>query len=162
VAQAENHLSRKYARFRLALPFLQWRGTQGLGKDLYPTLSVFENLDFHGRLFGLSHAERQRHMNELLKATNDPLSRRQFWELIGNIRARRPGMSVIVSTAYMDEAQQFEWTCAMYGGKVIAAGKTPEILQKTGEKTLEAAFIGLLPEEKRAEHSFKPAHRCRV
>jgi ribosome-dependent ATPase len=167
---------------------------QGLGKDLYPTLSVFENLDFHGRLFGLSHAERQRHMNELLKATSldpfqnrpagklsggmkqklslccalihdpdllildepttgvDPLSRRQFWELIGNIRARRPGMSVIVSTAYMDEAQQFEWTCAMYGGKVIAAGKTSEILQKTGEKTLEAAFIDLLPEEKRAEH----------
>jgi ribosome-dependent ATPase len=60
--------------------------------------------------------------------------------------------AVIVSTAYMDEAQQFEWTCAMYGGKVIAAGKTPEILQKTGEKTLEAAFIDLLPEEKRAEH----------
>ena len=40
----------------------------------------------------------------------------------------------------------------MYGGKVIAAGKTSEILQKTGEKTLEAAFIDLLPEEKRAEH----------
>ena len=109
---------------------------QGLGSNLYPTLSVFENVDFHGRLFGLSHAERQRHMNELLKATSldpfqsrpagklsggmkqklslccalihdpdllilDPLSRRQFWELIGNMRARRPGMSVIVSTAYM-------------------------------------------------------------
>src|SRR5208337_3208906 len=125
---------------------------QGLGKNLYPTLSVFENIDFHGRLFGLSHAERQRHMNELLKATSldpflnrpagklsggmkqklslccalihdpdllildepttgvDPLSRRQFWELIGNMRARRPGISVIVSTAYMDEAQQFKWT----------------------------------------------------
>ena len=167
---------------------------QGLGKNLYPTLSVFENIDFHGRLFGLSHAERQRHMNELLKATSldpflnrpagklsggmkqklslccalihdpdllildepttgvDPLSRRQFWDLIGNMRARRPGMSVIVSTAYMDEAQQFKWTCSMYGGKVIAAGETSEILQKTGEKTLEAAFIDLLPEEKRAEH----------
>ncbi len=167
---------------------------QGLGKNLYPTLSVFENIDFHGRLFGLSHAERQRHMDELLKATSldpflnrpagklsggmkqklslccalihdpdllildepttgvDPLSRRQFWELIGNIRARRPGMSVIVATAYMDEAQQFGWLCAMYGGKVIAAGKTSEILQKTGEKNLEAAFIALLPEEKRAEH----------
>ena len=81
-----------------------------------------------------------------------PLSRRQFWELIGNMRARRPAMSVIVSTAYMDEAQQFDWLCAMYGGKVIASGKTPEILQKTGEKTLEAAYIDLLPEEKRAEH----------
>jgi ribosome-dependent ATPase len=167
---------------------------QGLGKDLYPTLSVFENIDFHGRLFGLSHAERQHHMEVLLKATSldpflnrpagklsggmkqklslccalihdpdllildepttgvDPLSRRQFWELIGNMRAQRPGMSVIVSTAYMDEAQQFNWTCAMYGGKVIAAGKTSEILQKTGEATLEAAFIDLLPQEKRAEH----------
>jgi len=59
---------------------------------------------------------------------------------------------VIVSTAYMDEAQQFDWLCAMYGGKVIATGKTAEILQKTGEKSLEAAFIDLLPEEKRAEH----------
>ena len=46
---------------------------QGLGKNLYPTLNVFENIDFHGRLFGLSHAERRRHMNELLKATSlDP------------------------------------------------------------------------------------------
>src|SRR5271165_1060511 len=167
---------------------------QGLGRNLYPTLSVFENIDFHGRLFGLSPTERKRHINELLKATSldpftdrpagklsggmkqklslccalihdpdllildepttgvDPLSRGQFWELIGNIRARRPGMSVIVSTAYMDEAQQFNWLCAMYGGKVIASGKTAEILQKTGEKTLEAAFIDLLPEEKRAEH----------
>ncbi|MBV8525214.1 MAG: ribosome-associated ATPase/putative transporter RbbA, partial [Acetobacteraceae bacterium] len=83
----------------------------------------------------------------------DPLSRRQFWELIGNMRARRPGMSVIVSTAYMDEAQQFNWLCAMYGGKVIATGKTAEILQKTGETSLEAAFIDLLPEEKRAGHT---------
>jgi ribosome-dependent ATPase len=167
---------------------------QGLGRNLYPTLSVFENIDFHGRLFGLSHAERQRHMDVLLKATSldpflnrpagklsggmkqklslccalihdpdllildepttgvDPLSRRQFWELIGNMRARRPGMSVMVATAYMDEAQQFKWLCAMYGGKVIAAGQTSEILQKSGQKTLEAAFIELLPEEKRAEH----------
>ena len=36
----------------------------------------------------------------------DPLSRRQFWSLIDNIRAGRPGMSVVISTAYMDEAQQ--------------------------------------------------------
>ena len=35
---------------------------QGLGRNLYPTLSVFENIDFHGRLFGQSYDERQRHM----------------------------------------------------------------------------------------------------
>src|SRR3974377_1254994 len=43
---------------------------QGLGRNLSPTLSVFENVDFHGRLFGQSYAERQRHINELLKATD--------------------------------------------------------------------------------------------
>src|SRR5262245_12640090 len=37
-------------------------------------------------------------------------------------------------------------------GKIIATGTTPEILKKTGEKTLEEAFIAMLPEEKRAQH----------
>ena len=40
----------------------------------------------------------------------------------------------------------------MDDGKVIATGTTPEILQKTGEMDLEAAFIALLPEAKRAHH----------
>ncbi len=42
----------------------------------------------------------------------DPLSRRQFWELIDAIRADRPTMSVQVSTAYMDEAERFGWLVA--------------------------------------------------
>ena len=42
----------------------------------------------------------------------DPLSRRQFWDLIGRMRARRPGMSVIVATAYMEEAERFDWLVA--------------------------------------------------
>src|SRR6516165_8366664 len=176
---------------------------QGLGTDLYPTLSVFENLDFHGRLFGQSEAERQRHIAELLKATSlapfksrpagklsggmkqklslccalihdpdllildepttgvDPLSRGQFWDLINTIRARRPQMSVIVATAYMDEAARFDWIVAMDDGKVIATGTTAEILKKAGEATLEAAFIALLPEAKRAQHQkvvVRPRH----
>jgi len=49
----------------------------------------------------------------------DPLSRGQFWELISNIRARRPQMSVVVATAYMDEAGRFDWLVAMDDGKVI-------------------------------------------
>ena len=58
----------------------------------------------------------------------DPLSRRQFWELINSIRARRPLMSVIVATAYMDEASRFDWLAAMDDGKVIARGAPKEIL----------------------------------
>src|SRR5262245_65972704 len=101
---------------------------QGLGRNLYPTLSVFENIDFHGRLFGQPENERRQRIDELLKATSldpfmnrpagklsggmkqklslccalihdpdlpildepttgvDPLSRGQFWELIGKDR----------------------------------------------------------------------------
>src|SRR6201994_4773002 len=167
---------------------------QGLGRNLYPTLSVFENIDFFGRLFGLSATERRSKIDELLTATSldpfearpagklsggmkqklslccalindpdllildepttgvDPLSRGQFWDLINTIRARRPQMSVMVATAYMDEAQRFDWLMAMDDGKVIASGTLQEMLDKAGEPTLEEAFIALLPEQKRALH----------
>ncbi|ATE61981.1 ribosome-associated ATPase/putative transporter RbbA [Thauera sinica] len=167
---------------------------QGLGKNLYPTLSVFENIDFFGRLFGQSRAERERRIAELLQATGlagfedrpanklsggmkqklglccalihdpdllildepttgvDPLSRRQFWELIARMRARRPGMSVLVATAYMEEAEQYDWLVAIDGGRVLATGTPAELRGRTGSDTLEAAFLALLPEERRAGH----------
>ncbi|MFK8253382.1 ribosome-associated ATPase/putative transporter RbbA [Ancylobacter terrae] len=167
---------------------------QGLGRNLYPTLSVFENLDFFGRLFGQGAGERARRIQELVTATGldpflarpagklsggmkqklglccalihdpdllildepttgvDPLSRGQFWELIDTIRLRRPQMSVIVATAYMDEAARFDWLAAMDDGRVIAHGAPADILATAGEPTLEAAFIALLPPLKRALH----------
>ncbi|MEI2298428.1 ribosome-associated ATPase/putative transporter RbbA [Ensifer sp. MJa1] len=167
---------------------------QGLGKNLYPTLSVFENVDFFGRLFGHDRAERERRIASLLESTGlapfaerpagklsggmkqklglccalihdpdllildepttgvDPLSRRQFWELIDEIRKDRPGMSVIVATAYMEEAARFDWLVAMDAGKVLATGTPGELLEKTGVDTLDAAFIVLLPEELRRDH----------
>jgi len=82
----------------------------------------------------------------------DPLSRRQFWALIDDIRAGRPSMSVIISTAYMDEAQQWDWIVAMDAGRVLATGTPAELMQRTGTKDLEKCFIQLLPEEKRTGH----------
>ena len=167
---------------------------QGLGKNLYPTLSVAENIDFFARLFGQDHEERQRRIDELTRATGlfpfkdrpagklsggmkqklglccslvhdpdllildepttgvDPLSRRQFWELIDSIRKRRPQMSVLVATAYMEEAEQFDWLAAMYGGKVIATGTAQEMMQQAGKSSLEQAFIQFLPEERRQNY----------
>ena len=52
----------------------------------------------------------------------DPLSRRQFWTLIDDIRKGRPGMSVMISTAYMDEAERWDWIVAMDAGRVLATG----------------------------------------
>jgi len=47
----------------------------------------------------------------------DPLSRRQFWTLIDDIRAGRPSMSVVIATAYMDEAQKWDFIVAMDAGR---------------------------------------------
>ncbi|HEY2370289.1 MAG TPA: ATP-binding cassette domain-containing protein, partial [Polyangiaceae bacterium] len=80
----------------------------------------------------------------------DPLSRRQFWKLIDDIRKERPGMSVVVSTAYMDEAQKWDWIVAMDAGKVLATGTPAELMARTHTKDLEECFIELLPEEKRS------------
>ncbi len=167
---------------------------QGLGKNLYPDLSIRENIEFFGRLFGQSRAERAGRIAELLAATGlapfanrpakklsggmkqklglccslihdpdllildepttgvDPLSRRQFWELIERIRGRRAGMSIIVATAYMEEAERFDWLVAMNAGKVLAEGAPAELKTTTGTRTVEDAFVALLPEPRRAGH----------
>ncbi|MDN4591802.1 multidrug ABC transporter ATP-binding protein [Xenophilus aerolatus] len=164
---------------------------QGLGRNLYPTLSVEENLQFFARLFGHGAAERRRRIDALTRSTGlspflarpagklsggmkqklglccalvhdpdllildepttgvDPLARAQFWDLIDRIRAQRPSMSVMVSTAYMDEARRFEWLVAMDEGQVLATGTPAELLARTGSAQLEQAFIHLLPEAKR-------------
>ena len=83
----------------------------------------------------------------------DPLSRRQFWSLIDDIRADRPSMSVVISTAYMDEAQQWDWIVAMDAGRVLATGTPAELMERTGTKDLERCFVALLPEEKRSGHA---------
>src|SRR5215467_7263176 len=55
---------------------------QGLGRNLYPTLSCFENIDFHGRLFGQPEAERRHRIEELFKATSlDPFMSRPAGKL---------------------------------------------------------------------------------
>lgn len=167
---------------------------QGLGKNLYPTLSIFENVDFFGRLFGQSREEREWRIDDLLQSTDlapfrerpagklsggmkqklglccslihdpdllildepttgvDPLARRQFWELIDRIRERRPQMSVMVATAYMDEAERFAWLVAMNAGKIIGTGSPEEVRERAHETTLEKAFIKMLPEEARQGH----------
>jgi ribosome-dependent ATPase len=167
---------------------------QGLGKNLYLELSVYDNVDFMAQLFGLSPVERASRVRELLDATGlgpfadrpagklsggmkqkvglcgalvhepdllildepttgvDPLSRRQFWTLIDDIRSGRPSMSVVISTAYMDEAQRWDWIVAMDAGRVLATGTPAELMERTGTKDLERCFIALLPEEKRLGH----------
>jgi len=82
----------------------------------------------------------------------DPLSRRQFWDLISSIRREHPAMTVLVATASMDEAASFDWLVAMDGGRVLSTGSPAELRRRTGTSTAEDAFIALLPEARRREH----------
>jgi ribosome-dependent ATPase len=82
----------------------------------------------------------------------DPLSRQQFWALIDSIRHDRPNMSVLISTAYMDEAARWDWLVAMDDGRILATGTPAELMEKTGTQDLEHCFIKLLPESKQEGH----------
>jgi ribosome-dependent ATPase len=167
---------------------------QGLGRNLYATLSVAENLEFFARLFGQGKRERDSRIADLLASTGlapfrdraagqlsggmkqklglccalihdpdllildepttgvDPLSRVQFWGLIDRIRASRKGMSVVVATAYMEEAAAFDLLVAMNAGRILARGTTQELLERAGVDNLEDAFIALMPEAQRRGH----------
>jgi ribosome-dependent ATPase len=61
-------------------------------------------------------------------------------------------MSVIVATAYMEEAEQFDLLVAMNAGRVLATGSPADLKRKTRTKSVEDAFIAFLPEEVRAGH----------
>jgi ribosome-dependent ATPase len=171
---------------------------QGLGRNLYPTLSVAENVDFFGRLFGLGAGQRRARAEMLLAATGlaafaarpagklsggmkqklslccalihepdllvldepttgvDPLSRRQFWSLIAELRAVRRAMSVLVATAYMEEAERFDWLAALDSGRAIAVGTPAAVKAEAKATTLEDAFIALLPADRRSLHAPLP------
>ena len=163
---------------------------QGLGRNLYPTLSVYENIDFHARLFGLDGQERTRQIARLMEATRlapfsgraagklsggmkqklslccalvhspdllildepttgvDPLSRRQFWALVDDLRREHSGMTVIVATAYIEEAQRFERLLAMDAGRLLENKPTADVLADYGTDVLEEAYVKMLPPEK--------------
>jgi ribosome-dependent ATPase len=167
---------------------------QGLGKNLYPDLSVRENIEFFARLFGQARAERRPRIDELLQSMEleafadrpakklsggmrqklglccalihdpdllildepttgvDPLSRRQFWQLIARIRARRHGISVVVATAYMEEVEQFDFLIAMDAGRILAAGSPGNLKTQTGAEKIEDVFVALLSEQCGARH----------
>jgi ribosome-dependent ATPase len=164
---------------------------QGLGRNLYPDLSVQENIEFFAHLFGADHDSQDRRIAELMDGTGlspftdrpakklsggmrqklglccalihdpsllildepttgvDPLSRRQFWNLVDRMRRRRPDMSLIIATGYMEEAERFDSLIALHAGHILAQGTPAALKAHTGRPTIEEAFIALLPERLR-------------
>jgi ABC-type multidrug transport system ATPase subunit len=149
---------------------------QGLGLNLYPELSVDENVDFFARLRLVPENDLRARKDRLLAMTRlgpfrgramnklsggmkqklglictlihqpdllildepttgvDPVSRRDFWSILAEL-LREHGTTVLVTTAYMDEASRFNRVSLMYDGKILAEGR-PEQLCETVQGTV--------------------------
>lgn len=68
----------------------------------------------------------------------DPIARRNFWKIIYEL-SRLRGVTIIVSTHYMDEAENCDRLCLMHHGKVITQG-TPAEIKKGSEKISGTLF----------------------
>ena len=144
---------------------------QGLGLNLYPDLSIEENVDFFGRLRGVPGAELAERKDMLLGMTRldafrsrpmrqlsggmkqklglvctlihepelvildepttgvDPVSRRDFWAILGKLLEEK-GITALVSTAYLDEADRFHRVSLFHEGKVMGEGTPAELIAR--------------------------------
>jgi ABC-2 type transport system ATP-binding protein len=141
---------------------------QGLGQNLYDSLTVEENIEFFRDLRRVPRAQYGDNRERLLRMTRlerfldrpagqlsggmrqklalictlihlpdvllldepttgvDPISRRDFWSIIHTLVASR-GVTVLMTTAYMDEAERCHRVSLMHDGAVIAAGHPDEL-----------------------------------
>lgn len=148
---------------------------------LYQDLTVEENMNFYGDLFGIVGAERQELTARLLRMTRmepfrnrrggqlsggmkqklalmctllhrpqvlfldeptngvDPVSRRDFWTILYQLL--KDGITIFMTTAYLDEAARCNRVGLMHRGKLIRCN-TPELLQQeAGVDSLEGVFV---------------------
>jgi len=139
--------------------------------SLYEDLTVEENIEFYGGVYGVPHkklAERKQWILEMANLTErrasltgelamgwkqrlalgcsvvhepeilfldeptagvDPVSRRNFWDLIYDVAGQ--GVTVFVTTHYMDEAEHCDRLAMIYNGQLIALGSPQELKERT-------------------------------
>jgi len=71
----------------------------------------------------------------------DPITRRQFWELIYEAAGR--GTTILVTTHYMDEAEYCDRISIMVGGRIVALGTPGELKQSFGTASIDDLFVRL-------------------
>lgn len=151
--------------------------------SLYEDLTVRENAQLYGGIYGLRRAEIAARTDEMLdrlgfshaRATRvksiplgwrqklafsvallhrprivfldeptggvDPITRRQFWELI--YETARAGTTVLVTTHYMDEAEYCDRISIMVDGRIDAIGEPEDLKRQHGAESIDELFLRL-------------------
>jgi ABC-2 type transport system ATP-binding protein len=151
--------------------------------SLYEDLTVRENIQLYGGIYGLSDAEISTRTSSLLTSLDleamanelvarlplgwkqklafsvalihqpkivfldeptggvDPITRRQFWELI--YAAAANGTTVFVTTHYMDEAEYCDRISIMVDGRIAALGTPRELKERLGAPSVDEVFVRL-------------------
>lgn len=151
--------------------------------SLYEDLTVWENLQFYGGIYGVSRADLRKKGTELLDRLGlgpmrndlikslplgwrqklafssailhepavvfldeptggvDPITRRQFWEMMYETAAK--GITVLVTTHYMDEAEYCNRVSIMVNGRMEAVGSSAELKRQYQVTDMDALFLHL-------------------
>jgi ABC-2 type transport system ATP-binding protein len=72
----------------------------------------------------------------------DPIARRHFWEIINSLAAG--GVTIIVTTHYMDEAEYCNRLCIMHAAKIVSIGSPSELKARHGTRSIEDVFVRLV------------------
>ncbi len=75
----------------------------------------------------------------------DPVARDQFWRTLIDL-SRDDGVTIFLSTHFMNEAERCDRISLMHQGRVLAVGAPKELVKEHGSATLEDAFISYLEE----------------
>ena len=152
--------------------------------SLYEDLTVEENLDFYGGIYGLDGKKAKQRKAKLIEMAGltgrekqlagslsggwkqrlalscallhepkilildeptagvDPVSRRIFWDVIHKLA--REGITILVSTHYMDEAETCDEISFIFFSKLLVSGPPKELINQYGATSLDDVFIQLV------------------
>ena len=88
----------------------------------------------------------------------DPIARDRFWELLIEL-SRNQGVTIFVSTHFMNEAARCDRIALMDAGRVLKTGTPAELIAARGAATLEEAFISYLKEAESGESARRRNYR---
>ena len=158
--------------------------------SLYDNLTILENIEFYGGVYGVSRREIHKRSTELVHTLGlekeskkmvgslplgwkqklafsvaifhrpkivfldeptggvDPITRRQFWNMI--YQAAEDGISVFVTTHYMDEAEYCNRVSVMVDGRIEALDKPSSLKEKYQADSMDEVFYQLARTAKRS------------